>query len=95
MELTDEQVEFKEVKRDLFKQMNNLFLGYESRYSGAFDLQDTFKSDPRMCALTTTNLTNGVNYYRGKETFKYIVSQESSDGNGVISKMDTGPDWLF
>ena len=26
------------IDRYLFRQMNNLFLGYESRYSGAFDL---------------------------------------------------------
>ena len=75
--------------------MNNLFLGYESRYSGAFDLQDTFKTNPRMCAAATTNLTNGINYYRGKQTTTYVVSQESTDGNSVISKMDTGRDWLF
>lgn len=54
--------------------MNNIFLGYESRYSGAFDLQDTFKTDPRMCALATTNLTNGINYFRGKFKAEYIVS---------------------
>lgn len=64
--------------------MNNLFLGYESRYSGAFDLQDTFKTDPRMCALATTNLTTGVNYFRGKFRSEYIVSQESAEGRGVI-----------
>jgi len=75
--------------------MNNLFLGYESRYSGAFDLQDTFKTAPRMCALATTNLTNGVNYFRGKQELSYIVSAESTDGNRIIDNMDTGKDWIF
>jgi hypothetical protein len=37
-EFRDEHVQFKENPRNLFKKMNNLFLGYESRYSGAFDL---------------------------------------------------------
>jgi len=35
--------------RYLFKQMNNLFLGYTSKYSGSFDLVETLKY-PRMCA---------------------------------------------
>jgi hypothetical protein len=75
--------------------MNNQFLGYESRYSGAFDLQDTFKTQPRMCAKATANLTNGVNYYRAKNEVSYLVGVESSDGTGVINQMDKSKDWLF
>jgi len=48
----------------LFSSMANQFLAYSSRYSGAFDLQDTFKY-PRMCATESVNLTTGVQYYRG------------------------------
>jgi len=95
VEYDDDDTQSKTVDRYLFSQMNNLFLGYESRYSGAFDLQDTFTTNPRMCALATTNLTTGVNYYRGKQEVSYIVSAESTDGNAIINNMDTDKDWIF
>jgi hypothetical protein len=46
---TASQVSDKSNNRYLFSKMNNLYLGYSSRYSGAFDLGDTIKY-PKMCA---------------------------------------------
>jgi hypothetical protein len=68
-----DQVRNKTLNRDLFKSMTRQFIGYESRYSGSFDLQDTFKTYPRMCAKDTVNLTEGVNYFRGKNAAVYDV----------------------
>ena len=64
----------KTLNRDLFRSMPRQFIGYESRYSGSFDLQDTFKTFPRMCAKATVNLTDGINYFRGKNPAVYDVS---------------------
>jgi len=41
-----------------------------SRYSGAFDLLDTFRY-PKMCASQSVNLTNGVTYYRAQWKYGY------------------------
>jgi hypothetical protein len=60
--------------------MPRQFIGYESRYSGSFDLQDTFKTYPRMCAKATVNLTDGVNYFRGKEAAVYDVGADDTQG---------------
>jgi hypothetical protein len=49
---------------NLFAKVNNLFLAYSSRYSGSFDLGDTMKY-PKMCASLSTNMTDGLHYYRG------------------------------
>lgn len=62
------------LNRNLFKQMNNIFIGYQSRYSGAFELLDTFKY-PKMCAQQSKNLTGGVNYYRGQNPMAYIIGE--------------------
>ena len=48
---------------NLFAKVNNLFLAYSSRYSGSFDLGDTMKY-PKMCASASTNMTDGLHYYR-------------------------------
>jgi hypothetical protein len=49
--------------------MDGEFIIYKSDYSGAFNLQDTFKY-PKMCASGSKNITdeegNGVLYYRGQ-----------------------------
>jgi hypothetical protein len=79
--------------RNLFKQMNNIFIAYQSRYSGAFPLLDTFKY-PKMCAQQSLNLTNGVEYYRGQNRMTYVISEESPYGS-VVSQMDRGQTWLF
>jgi hypothetical protein len=73
--------------------MNNIYIAYQSRYSGAFPLLDTFKY-PRMCAQQSNNLTNGVMYYRGQNRMSYVVGEESPYGS-VISQMDRGQTWLF
>jgi len=39
--------------------MDGEFIIYKSDYSGAFDLQDTFKY-PKMCATGSKNITDGV-----------------------------------
>jgi hypothetical protein len=74
--------------RNLFKKMNNVFIPYQSRYSGAFELLDTFKY-PKMCAQQSQNLTSGVNYYRGQNTMRYVVGEESPYGS-VVAQMDRG-----
>jgi hypothetical protein len=79
--------------RNLFRQMNNIFIAYQSRYSGAFDLLDTFKY-PKMCAQQSANLTTGVSYYRGQNSMPYVIGEQSSYGS-VVSQMDRGQNWLF
>ena len=73
--------------------MNNIFIGYQSKYSGAFDLLDSFKY-PKMCASKSLNLTNGVNYYRGQNPMKYDINIETSYGDSVV-KMGERVSWLF
>ena len=87
------QVEDKSRDRYLLKEMNNVYLGYSSRYSGAFDLLDTFKY-PKMCAFRSDNLTNGVQYYRGQNEQEYVIGKESSSG-GALQMMDRGFSWNF
>ena len=61
------QIANKQQSYNWFRKMNNLFLAYDSRYSGSFDLGDTFKY-PKMCASHSINMTvndDGVQYYRG------------------------------
>lgn len=48
----------------MFKQMNNLYKGYSSRYSGSFPLGNNFRY-PKPCMEASVNLTNGMVYYRG------------------------------
>jgi len=91
--LTPSKTEEMSKDRFLFKKMNNLFLGYTSKYSGAFDLVDTFKY-PRMCAQESINMTKGVQYYRGQNEFPYAIGKEGG-ATGVVSKMDKGQTWLF
>jgi len=79
--------------RWLFKRMTNLYLGYSSRYSGAFDLLDTFRY-PKMCAQTSMNMTNGVHYYRGQKEMKYVIGEDSSAG-AALDDMDRGKTWMF
>ena len=76
----------------LFSSMGDQFLAYSSRYSGAFDLQDTFKY-PRMCASESVNLTTGVRYYRGSNEKAYSIA-EQSDASQVLGRMPD-PTWLF
>jgi len=61
----------------IFRKNNNQYLGYSSRYSGAFDLLDTFRY-PKMCAQKSANLTSGVHYYRGQKEMAYIIGKESN-----------------
>ena len=91
-----DDVRNKTLNRDLFKSMPRQFIGYESRYSGSFDLQDTFKTFPRMCAKATVNLTDGVNYFRGKNAAIYDVGATDTQGGiNVINQMDDDMDWIF
>jgi hypothetical protein len=73
--------------------MNNLFLGYDSRYAGSFDLSDTIKY-PKMCADKSVNMTDGVTYYRGQEEFPYIIGEHSNSAN-IINMMGDNPLWMF
>jgi len=86
-------VEEKVRDRYLFKEMNNLYLCYSSRYSGAFDLLDTFRY-PKMCAYRSLNMTNGVKYYRGQNENEYVIAEESRGGQ-TFSLMDRGFYWKF
>ena len=79
--------------RWLFKKINNLFLGYSSRYSGSFDLGDTLKY-PKMCATSSVNFTEGVQYYRGQREYEYNIG-EKTDSASVVASMDSGQTWLF
>jgi len=73
--------------------MNNLFLGYTSKYSGAFDLAESFKY-PRMCAQESMNLTDGMKYYLAQKETPYNIGKQSDAGD-VPKKMDRGTVWLF
>jgi len=42
-----------------------------------------------MCAQQSQNLTSGVNYYRGQNTMRYVVGEESPYGS-VVAQMDRG-----
>jgi hypothetical protein len=76
--------------------MPRQFIGYESRYSGSFDLQETFRTYPRMCAKATVNLTDGIHYFRGKNPTVYDVgSTDTQGGINVINQMDDEMDWIF
>jgi hypothetical protein len=79
--------------RFLFSKMNNLFLGYTSRYSGSFDLGDTIQY-PKMCADKSVNMTDGVKYYRGQNELAYVIGEDSKSG-GIVSMMDTSETWMF
>lgn len=68
--------------------MNNLFLGYSSRYVGAFDLLDTFKY-PKMCAQESVNMTKGVQYYRGQKDTPYSLNYSNGASDAVMN-MDQG-----
>jgi hypothetical protein len=95
-EFNEDDVMNKTLNRDLFRSMPRQFIGYESRYSGSFDLQDTFKTHPRMCAKATVNLTEGLNYFRGKNPAIYDVSATDTQGGiNVINQMDDEMDWIF
>ena len=79
--------------RYLFKKMSKVYIGYSSRYSGSFDLLDTFRY-PKMCAATSMNMTNGVHYYRGQNELVYVIGEDSSAGS-ALDDMDRGKSWLF
>jgi len=87
------QVASKTSDRYLFSKMNNLFLGYESRYSGAFPLVDTLKY-PKMCADQSVNMTDGVKYYRGQKPLAYVIG-EASSSQGIVNQMDGTQTWMF
>lgn len=54
-----------------------VFLPYQSPYSGGFELKDTFVI-PRPCAKSSVNMTE-VSYYYGQRTFEYdITSQQGA-----------------
>jgi hypothetical protein len=71
---SNSKVQSKDTDRWLMKEMNNLYMGYTSRYSGAFDLLDTFKY-PKMCAFKSDNMTDGVQYYRGQNELAYVIGE--------------------
>lgn len=79
--------------RYLFKKMNDLLLGYVSRYSGGFDLGDTIKY-PKMCADKSENMTDGVTYYRGQWELPYVIGEQSKSGS-VVNQMDGEQYWMF
>jgi hypothetical protein len=51
----------------LLNKVNNLFLAYQSQFSGHFKLHNSFRL-PKMCMDVSMNLTDGVIYYRGQDT---------------------------
>jgi hypothetical protein len=73
--------------------MNNLFLGYTSRYSGSFDLGDTL-SYPKMCLDKSINMTDGVTYYRGQKEYAYVIGQASGAGS-IVNMMDGVQTWMY
>lgn len=77
----------------LFKQIINQFIGYPSKYSGSFDLADTFRY-PKMCATKSINMTDGAKYYRGSYATQYVVGRQSNAASAV-TMMDLGATWLF
>ena len=79
--------------RYLFKKMNDLLLGWVSRYSGSFDLGDTIKF-PKMCADQSQNMTDGVTYYRGQWEYPYVIGEMSKSGS-VVNQMDGEQFWMF
>jgi len=49
-----------------------------------------------MCAKATVNLTDGVNYFRGKNAAIYDVGATDIQGGiNVINQMDDEMDWIF
>jgi hypothetical protein len=67
---------YKRESPPVFTQVKKFF-AYSSRYSGAFDLGDTFKY-PKMCASASINMTGGngtggVQYYRGQNEKSYWI----------------------
>jgi len=78
----------------MFKKMSNLFVAWPSKYSGSFDLSDTMRY-PKMCADTSVNMTDGVEYYRGQKEADYVISEKSTEGNIALSQLDFGSQWLF
>mmetsp|Transcript_12357 Transcript_12357/g.19192 ORF Transcript_12357/g.19192 Transcript_12357/m.19192 type:complete len:306 (+) Transcript_12357:1499-2416(+) len=79
--------------RYLFNKMNNLYKVYSSRFSGSFDLKDTFRY-PKMCAKFSLNMTEGVKYYIGQKEMQYVIGQESQAG-AALDYMDRGKTWMF
>jgi len=67
----------------MFKKMNDIFITYESRYSGAFPLLDSFKY-PKMCASESRNLTDGISYYRASSPKTYDINKKTDYGYVVV-----------
>ena len=72
---------------------------YPSKYSGSFDLADTYRY-PTMCATQSINMTDGAKYYRGSYATEYVVGRQSNNGNqnaaaSAVAMMDLGITWLF
>jgi len=87
-------------KRETIYKTVDQFFAYSSRYSGSFDLQDTFKY-PRMCALASVNLTGGnntnqggVQYYRGQNAKYYWIGKQTN-ASTALHQMDRGSTWMF
>jgi len=89
----DQIAELDSNSRYLFKQIVNQYLGYPSKYSGSFDLADTFRY-PKMCATKSINMTDGAKYYRGSFATEYVVGRQSNAASAV-TMMDLGATWLF
>ena len=82
MQYDDEEVyDLRKRSSELFAtvQRKDFFNSYVSKYSGSFDLMNSFRI-PRPCAYKSINMTS-VEYYRGQNTLTYDVF----DKNGLSS----------
>ena len=67
-----------------------MLLGYNSRYSGSFDLLDTVNY-PKMCADRSIKMeNNNIEYYRGQNELTYVIEENSNPG--IVEMINS---WMF
>jgi hypothetical protein len=97
---TDDEIVGAVPPHEVYWESPSQFVIYSNRYCQGFDLLDILYSSgdiekyPRMCAAETANLTNGLTYYLGENEKAYHVGVES-DKASVVSRMDSGVEWVF
>lgn len=91
--ITDTLFDFYQKDSDLTKvAKEDYFYAYTSRYSGGFDLLDSFRI-PRPCAYDSFNLTQ-MDYYRGQNAEQYKISEVNKAGF-VITQMDQNSEFIY
>jgi len=65
---------------------HDVFLAYQSPYSGGFELKDSF-TIPRPCSKTSLNMTE-VSYYYGQREYEFDLTVQPGV-NSAFSKMQT------